>query len=115
MELHQTGSVWIVVYLRALYWGHWPEAVQCPLRMFADDTKVFSQVDDDQDASRLQEDLEALSVWSVTWIMSFNEDKCSVLHIGHANHGFKYTMNGKPITSTAHRLRRIWVCLLTLS
>ena len=83
-----------------LYINDLPDTVQCPLRMFADDTKMFSQVEDEQDASRLQEDLEALSVWSDTWMMPFNEDKCSILHVGHANQGYQYTMNSKPITST---------------
>ena len=26
--------------------------------------------------------------------MSFNVGKCKVLHIGHSNHGFDYSMNG---------------------
>ena len=83
-----------------LYINDLPDAVQCPLRMFADDTKVFAQVDDDQGTSRLQEDLEALSAWSDAWMMPFNEDKCNILHVGHANHDFQYIMDGKPITNT---------------
>ena len=89
------GPLLFLVYINDL-----PDTVQCPLRMFADDAKVFSQVDNDQDAARLQEDLEALSAWSDAWLMPFNESKCSVLHIGHANHSYQYTMNSKPIAST---------------
>ena len=32
--------------------------------------------------------------------MLYNESKCGVLHIGHANHSYQYTMNSKPIAST---------------
>ena len=93
------GSV-LGLLLFLLYINDLPDAVQCPLRMFADDIKVFAQVDDDQGTSRLQEDLQALLAWSDAWMMPFNEDKCSILHVGHANHDFQYTMNGKPITNT---------------
>ena len=31
--------------------------------------------------------------------MSFNVGKCKVLHIGHSNHGFDYSMNGVNLDS----------------
>ena len=55
------GSLLFLLYINNL-----PDTIQCSLRMFADDNKEFSQVDDDQDASTLQEDLEAMSAWSDT-------------------------------------------------
>ena len=38
---------------------------------------------------------------SAIWLMPFNHDKCKVLHMGHANQGFSYTMNGSQLVSTA--------------
>jgi len=34
---------------------------------FADDTKIFSQIRDDKDRERLQEDLQKLCQWSEEW------------------------------------------------
>jgi hypothetical protein len=33
------------------------------------------------DATKLQEDIDALENWECTWQMSFNPDKCEVLRI----------------------------------
>ena len=52
--------------------------------MFADDTKLFTPVTNDQEVSELQSDIDALAAWSRTWLMPFNEEKCKVLHIGPA-------------------------------
>ena len=49
---------------------------------FADDTKLYREVNDEKDASLLQKDLDRLFTWSQTWQMSFNADKCKVLHFG---------------------------------
>ena len=40
--------------------------------MFADDTNLFSSLATGLEASELQSDLEALSVWSDMWLMPFN-------------------------------------------
>ena len=60
--------------------------------MFADDTKLFTPVTNDQEVSELQSDIDALAAWSRTWLMPFNEEKCKVLHIGLATLGAQYTM-----------------------
>jgi hypothetical protein len=69
-----------------------PEAVQGYLRMFADDTKIFSQVNSDDEHKKLQEDLDALHSWSETWQLKFNAGKCAVMHLGFKNQERKYTM-----------------------
>ena len=48
-----------------------------------------------EDHSRIQDDLDSLSVWSKQWLLAFNEDKCKVLHIGKKNPCYSYDMNGK--------------------
>lgn len=74
--------------------------VHCPVRMFADDTKLFAGVSTEPEAMTLQADLDALANWSDTWQLRFNETKCKVLHIGSANHGFQYAMGEHRLTET---------------
>ena len=61
---------------------------------FADDTKLYRKVSDNDDASMLQRDLDRLFSWSQTWQMSFNADKCKVLHFGRKKVNYDYNMNG---------------------
>ena len=61
---------------------------------FADDTKLYRVVDNEQDGHMLQRDLDVLCKWAETWKMSFNVDKCKVLHYGKGNIECKYSMCG---------------------
>ena len=45
---------------------------------FADDTKVFGTVIDEDDRGVLQEDLHKLSEWADSWRMEFNVEKCEI-------------------------------------
>ena len=83
------GPLLFLVYVNDL-----PDAVQCPLRMFADDTKLFARVTADREVSELQTDIDALAAWSRTWLMPFNDEKCKVLHIGPATLSAQYTIGG---------------------
>ena len=40
------------------YANDMPEVVHCTLKMFADDTKIFHQVDSDEDRGKLHSDLK---------------------------------------------------------
>ena len=53
---------------------------------FADDTKVGSKVTTPEEYQKLQRCLDKLVNWAETWCMSFNLDKCKVLHVGRSNH-----------------------------
>ena len=50
--------------------------------MFADDTKVFRQINSREDALKLQEDLLKLQEWTDKWLLRFNAEKCHVLTMG---------------------------------
>ena len=67
-----------------LYVNELPDWIKCELKMFADDTKVWSRIQKDTDSSTLQDDLDRLQSWSDIWQLSFNADKCKVMHIGHS-------------------------------
>ena len=60
---------------------------------FADDTKVCTKILDLKDAEDLQLCLDNLLSWSKKWGMSFNIDKCSVIHFGKNNQKFRYKMS----------------------
>ena len=64
---------------------------------FADDTKLFSKVQGEDDLVCLQQDLATLYKWSQDWQMLFNVDKCKVLHIGRNNASSSYIMGGKTL------------------
>ena len=52
---------------------------------FADDTKLCHRARNPDDIMELQEDINKLVECENKWQMSFNVDKCSVMHIGHNN------------------------------
>ena len=61
---------------------------------FADDTKVFRVVDNENDQKEFQQDIDGLFAWSQEWQMLFNADKCKMIHFGKNNRHFSYTMGG---------------------
>ena len=64
------------------------------LNKFADDTKVGHVVKSPSDQAELQSCLNRLCDWANRWGMKFNETKCNVIHFGHHNNNYDYTMNG---------------------
>ena len=67
------------------------------IRKFADDTKLGQTIKNDSDREILQNCLNNLFKWATDWGMEFNVEKCSVLHFGHRNPKFEYTMNNTKI------------------
>ena len=59
---------------------------------FADNTKVCHRAKNHDYVMEVQEDIIKLVVWANKWQMSFNIDKCSVMHIGHNNMQSNYNM-----------------------
>ena len=67
--------------------------------LFADDTKLYSRVERQEDCHTLQEDINKLVNWSEKWLMRFNTEKCKVLHFGHNNTQQHYFMRFKIINN----------------
>ena len=78
--------------LFVLFVNDLPEAVSCPVQLFADDTKIYRVVKEASGPQQLQEDLDALVEWSDTWLLPFNEQKCKTMHFGRANPQHTYYM-----------------------
>ena len=71
------------------------EVTSSVLLKFADDTKVGRVVESEEQRQELQSTINRLVEWSEEWQMLFNSEKCHILHLGHRNARFEYTMGGR--------------------
>ena len=67
---------------------------------FADDTKFCHRARNPDDIMELLEDINKLVEWANKWQMSFNVDKCSVMHIGHNKMQRNYNMSNQQLQTT---------------
>ena len=81
------GPVLFVVFINDL-----PEVVKSLVQMYADDTKLFSEVENIEQKLILQRDLYNLMDWADKWQLRFNADKCHVVHLGFNNNHYTYYM-----------------------
>jgi hypothetical protein len=70
------GPILFVIYINDL-----PSCVLSDIFLFADDTKVYREIECDADQEVLQRDLHSLFDWSERWLLCFHPDKCKVLQI----------------------------------
>ena len=71
--------------LFVLFINDLPQVVESRVALFADDTKVFREIQSDEDREKLQQDIDELLIWSKKWQLPFNESKCKVMHYGKTN------------------------------
>ena len=67
---------------------------------FADDTTLCHRTRNPDDIMELQEDINKLVELANKWQMSFNVDKCSVMHIGHNNMQSNYNVSNQQLPTT---------------
>ena len=92
------GPILFLIYINDI-----DDAIDCVstlMKKFADDTKIASIADTLEQCQLLQEQIDALQRWADIWQMSFNVDKCVVMHIGQNNPSYAYTMNGTELKIT---------------
>ncbi len=82
------GPILFVIFINDL-----PDAVGSYVKIFADDTKVFTQIKKEDDWMQLQDDLDSLSHWSDMWQLKFNVSKCGVMHYGSQTEVHTYSMS----------------------
>ena len=61
-----------------------------PVKIFADDTKVYNGINNVENVKKLQESIDAMFEWTQKWLLKFNKEKCKLLHIGKSNKKNKY-------------------------
>ena len=67
---------------------------------FADDTKLCHRARNPDDIMELQEDIKKLVQCSNKWQMSFNIEKCFVMHLGHNTMQSNYKMSNQQLPTT---------------
>lgn len=77
-----------------------PDILDCMVKIFADDTKLYSPVHTADLRTKLQKNIDELLAWTDQWQILFNADKCKVIHFGKDNPCHEYTMNGNVLEST---------------
>ena len=85
-----------------------PKCTACPVCLFADDSKIYCKVprgnkvlpELEGSQELLQNDLDELQKWADKWKMSFNVDKCKIMHLGYDNGKHEYNLNGTTLMET---------------
>ena len=79
------------------------ENISSQLRLFADDCLLYLAIKTEQDSILLQQDLDTLSQWAVTWQMRFNLSKCTVMRCTRSQNPMvaDYSLHGS-ILSLSH-------------
>ena len=72
--------------LFSIYINDLPDIVGNTVKLFADDTKLYTVVDSVEGKEDLQMDINNLSKWSKEWLLSFNKNKCKHMHFGTSFH-----------------------------
>jgi hypothetical protein len=58
-----------------------PDWMKTGIKLFADDTKLWTRMKSYEGTSQLQHNLDSLSQWNDRWQLTLNPDKCAVMHI----------------------------------
>ena len=81
------GPLLFLIYINDL-----PDNVKSTIYMYADDTKVYREINSDTDVQALQEDLRIMSEWSNKWLLKFHPQKCTSIAIGNENMVHSYEL-----------------------
>jgi len=63
-----------------------PETVQCIIKLYADDSKIFARISYLNDCKNRQD-------WASEWLIKFNSTKCKILRLEPHPPTFTYTMH----------------------
>ena len=70
-----------------------PNVAKTTVKLFADDTKTYTEIKKPEDHDKLQSTTDAFVEWSKKWELNFNPSKCKRLHIGKKDSTTNYYMN----------------------
>ena len=88
------GPLLFICYINDL-----PNTIKSKIRIYADDTLVYSCINTIDDCILLQRDLVELEKWAKVWKIEFNPLKCELLTITNQRSPLKFTdhINDVPI------------------
>ncbi len=90
------GPVLFIIFINDI-----DEGIKSRIWKFADDLKMVGRVTSQADIEQIREDIDKLVKWSEDWQLSFNLDKCKVMHIGSRNDEQRYVMDGKVLKAVS--------------
>ncbi len=96
------GPLLFVLFINDL-----PSVVSSKVFLFADDTKIMRPIHSESDHFALQQDLDALQVWSDKWLLKFHPDKYVVLTIGKNNTDFDYSLTGNDDSKSLQHVQEV--------
>ena len=67
------GPVLLLVFINDL-----PNYVECFVKLFADDTKLYFTANSSTDCNHFQHDIGEMNKWSDCWLLMLNVKKCKV-------------------------------------
>ena len=81
------GPLLFVLFINDL-----PDNMKSAIKLFADDVKLIGNSNNHKD---ILDDLKELEYWENMWLLSFNVNKCKVVHLQHnGNPNREYYLNG---------------------
>ena len=88
-----------VYHLFLLYINDITDSINSNIRLFADDSILYREIQTPKDHDILQTDLNKLSEWATKWQINFNIAKCHLLRITKKRKPshFTYTITNQPI------------------
>ena len=84
------GPLLFIIYINDL-----PNQFTCQTLLFADDLKIFTEINSIDDCSILQDDLNVLDNWCKLWQLRLNPEKCQVFTCTRKKNkiSFNYKLN----------------------
>ena len=93
------GPLLFVIYINDL-----PDALVNISKLYADDTKIISEMVSVDCVQKIQNDLDRAFKWTQDWLLKFNVNKCIVMHYGSNNEKGPIYIDGIQLTeSTTER------------
>ncbi len=79
------------------------EAIDCGIKIYTDDTKIYSPIDSAEDSLAFKQNIDNLLKWSYTRQLTFHPEKCHILHVGcKGEETYIYTMGQTELGDTQH-------------
>ena len=66
-----------------IYVNDIPNIITSTAKLFADDSKIYREINKVKDSIALQSDLTAVDLWADRWQVKFNPSKCVVMRMTH--------------------------------
>ncbi len=81
------GPILFIIFINDM-----PNETICPIKLFADDAKLFQSVETVEQCEQIQRDLDSLQHWANKWQLRFHPKKCTVLRVGRNHPDYDYYM-----------------------